>query len=646
MRHGFVKVRCYSPELRVGDVSFNKEQIISALTDSYDRGVKVLALPELSLTGYTCYDLFTQSALTSACEKAVLEIAEASEGMDTVLVFGAPLSVDSSLYDCAVVVSDGEILGVVPKTVLETYGQSYEGRYFTDDFDSIDEIEICGELYPFGTDIIFRCDTLKELKIAVELGNEGNYPLASSQYLASMGATLIVNPSASSEVIGAEETRVRDCSYKSASLMCAYMTVNPSELESTTDVVFSAHSAAFELGKKIGESKPFANINGDVIAEIDVDAIENARRRNTSFANGDTDARYVPFVLDIEDTEITRYVNPHPFVPACGDELNRRCEKILTMQERALARRLKASYSKCGVLGISGGLDSTLTLLAAVRAADYLGWDRSRIVAITMPCFGTTKRTKSNATELCSALGVTLKEIDILNSVRVHFKDIGHEESNRNVTYENAQARERTQILMDVANDLGGLVIGTGDLSEIALGWSTYNADHMSMYNTNCDVPKTLIRHVVAYSAAQLSGRAKEILLDILDTPVSPELLPPDEKDDIAQKTEDLVGPYDLHDFFLYNFIRKSFAPSKIYRLAKVAFDGQFSDEAIYKWLTVFIKRFFSQQFKRSCSPDGVKVGSVALSPRGDLKMPSDSVSALWLSELEEYINKDRKKKK
>ncbi len=635
MKHGFVKVRCYSPELKVGDVSFNKEKIISVLKDSYDKGVKVLLLPELSLSAYTCYDLFTGQAFLSACEKAVLEIRDASAGMDTVLVFGAPLSVDSSLYDCAVVISDGEILGVVPKTELENYGQSYEKRYFSCDFDSIDEICLGGEYYPFGTDLIFTCESLKELKLGIEIGNEGNYPLAPSEYLASMGATLILNPSASSEMIGREEVRIRDCEYKSASLMCAYLTANPSELESTTDVIFSAHNIACELGRRIGESAPFESIYGDVITEIDVSAICGVRRKNTSFKNGDASARYISFALETGDTELTRYVNPHPFVPQCKEELYRRCEKILTMQARALARRLKASYSKCGVLGISGGLDSTLSLLAAVRAADYLGWDRSNIVAITMPCFGTTKRTKSNATELCLALGVTIREIDIFNSIRSHFKDISHDESVRNVTYENAQARERTQILMDVANDLGGLVIGTGDLSEIALGWSTYNADHMSMYNTNCTVPKTLIRHVVAYSASQLSGKAKDILLDILDTPVSPELLPPDEGDNIAQKTEDLVGPYDLHDFFLYNFVRKEFAPSKIYRLARAAFKGEFSDETVYKWLTVFIKRFFSQQFKRSCSPDGVKVGSVALSPRGDLKMPSDASCALWLDELD-----------
>ena len=343
----------------------------------------------------------------------------------------------------------------------------------------------------------------------------------------------------------------------------------------------------------------------------------------------------MPFTLDIEDAEITRFVNSHPFVPACRSELDRRCEKILTMQSRALARRLTASYSKCGVLGISGGLDSTLTLLAAVRAADYLGWDRSKIVAITMPCFGTTKRTKSNATELCLALGVTLKEIDILNSVRVHFADIGHEESNRNVTYENAQARERTQILMDVANDLGGLVIGTGDLSEIALGWSTYNADHMSMYNTNCSIPKTLIRHVVAYSASVLEGKAKDILLDILDTPVSPELLPADESGNIAQKTEDLVGPYEIHDFYIYNFLRYGFSPDKLYRLARIAFEGVYDDETLAKWLKNFVRRFFAQQFKRSCLPDGPKVGSVGLSPRGDWRMPSDVSSAEWIKDID-----------
>ncbi len=420
--------------------------------------------------------------------------------------------------------------------------------------------------------------------------------------------------------------------------MCAYLYTDAPESESTTDVIFSAHNIIAENGTILAESKPFAHKNGDIITEIDVDKLANQRiRANTFDTETEKQARFIDFSLKVTETELTRKIDKAPFVPSDITVRQSRCEQILTMQSHALAKRLAVTRSKCAVIGISGGLDSTLALLATTRAADYIGWERKNIVAVTMPCFGTTKRTRSNAEKLCEALGATFKEVNISDAVELHFKNIGHDKSVLNVTFENAQARERTQVLMDIANDLGGLVVGTGDLSEIALGWSTYNADHMSMYNVNCSVPKTLVRYVVGYFADKEGGEIKAILDDVLNTPVSPELLPPKDGD-IAQRTEELVGPYELHDFFLYNMLRLSFTPSKVYRLAKLAFKGIFDEQTIYKWLEVFIKRFFAQQFKRSCSPDGVKIGSVALSPRGDLKMPSDASSAAWLDDLKSAL--------
>lgn len=636
MKHGFIKAKCFSPEMRVADVKFNTAKIIQAVWDAHEHGVKVLALPELCVSGASCGDLFLQRTLINACESAIDDIRASSADKDLIFFVGAPLYNGASLYNCAVAISNGKILGVVPKSRLTNYASSNEPRYFCE-YGSESEIVISGNAYPFGCELIFECASLPELKIGVEFAHELFLPASSAQELCLSGATVIACLGASSEIIGAEEKRELMVKASSSALKCAYLIANASEDESTTDCIYASHNIICENGKILAQSAPFATKTGDTVSEIDVQALEIERSKSSAFKSmscvPDTS---VLFNLKVEKTHLTRKIDAHPFI--CEGD-NKRYEKILTIQSHALAKRLIASHSRSAVLGISGGLDSTLALLVTVRACEYIGWDKSSIYAITMPCFGTSQRTKSNATVLCEELGVSLKEIDIFDAVRVHFKDIGHDEGNHNVTYENAQARERTQILMDFSNDVGGLVVGTGDLSEIALGWSTYNADHMSMYNPNCDIPKTLVRHLVNYEAKRISGKAGAVLEDILDTPVSPELLPPDESGQIEQKTEDLVGPYALHDFFLYNFVRRGFAPSKIYRLARLAFEGEFDRETIYKWLEVFIKRFFTQQFKRSCSPDGVKVGSLALSPRGELIMPSDATYWVWLDELNN--NKD-----
>lgn len=638
MKDGFIKVRCFSPEICVGDVSENEKKIRECIEDSAKKGVKILVLPELCLTAYTCADLFSQKILIKTAEKAIDDLKLSTLGKDILVFVGAPLANGDKLYNCAVALFDGEILGVIPKTHLPNYSEFYELRNFTEPNGTETKITIQGKEYPFGNDILFRCKTVPHLIVGCEICEDLWVPSTPSEALCKMGATVICNLSASDEILSKDEYRRSLCSGKSASLMCAYLYTDAPESESTTDVIFSAHNIIAENGTILAESKPFEHKNGDIITEIDVDKLANQRiRANTFDTETEKQARFIDFSLNVTETELTRKIDKAPFVPSDITVRQSRCEQILTMQSHALAKRLTVTRSKCAVIGISGGLDSTLALLATTRAADYIGWERKNIVAITMPCFGTTKRTRSNAEKLCEALGVTFKEVNISDAVELHFKDIGHDGSVQNVTFENAQARERTQVLMDIANDLGGLVVGTGDLSEIALGWSTYNADHMSMYNVNCSVPKTLVRYVVGYFADKEGGEIKTILDDVLNTPVSPELLPPKDGD-IAQRTEELVGPYELHDFFLYNMLRLSFTPSKIYRLAKLAFKGSFDEQTIYKWLEVFIKRFFAQQFKRSCSPDGVKIGSVALSPRGDLKMPSDASAAAWLDDLKSAL--------
>ena len=631
MKHGFVKVKAFSPELRVADIKFNTAKIIQAIWDSADSGVKVLVLPELCVCGASCGDLLLQSTLLDACEEAIDSIRFASEGKDILVFVGAPLRNSSKIYNCAVAICNGEILGVVPKTAPSTYLGARDSRYF-----AVAElngaISIGAQAYAFASDLVFECEALGSLRVGCVIGDDAlafDNPIGQR---CGSGATVIAHLDARCAIVGSYERKSQALVAQSAMCKCAIVSASAPEGETSSDVLFATHNIICENGEILAQCAPFSSKNGECVSEIDTELLVNARVGDAGALEASSTA---PFSLKNEKTALSRTIDAYPFIS--GDR--ERYEFILTVQARALAKRLVASHSKTAVLGISGGLDSTLALLVLCRATDYLGWEREKIHAITMPCFGTTKRTKSNATLLCEALGVTFKEINIADSVRLHFKDIGHDESDHSVTFENAQARERTQILMDYSNRTGGLVVGTGDLSEIALGWSTYNADHMSMYNPNCDIPKTLVRHLVYHEASALEGACRDILSDILDTPVSPELLPPDENGQIEQKTEDLVGPYELHDFFIYNFVRRRFAPSKIYRLAKYAFNGKFSDQTIYKWLEVFIKRFFTQQFKRSCSPDGIKVGSVSLSPRGEFMMPSDALSWAWLDELE--ANKD-----
>ncbi len=620
MKDGFIKVKAVSPSIEVGNVAFNKSEIIKEIKKAESEGVKILVFPELSLTGVTAGDMISNNVLLNACEKELSNIKFATKNSDILAFVGAPLLYKGTVYSCAVAIKSGEILGVVPKIGKMPFLKDY--------------ITLDGEKYPFGTDVLFSASNMPNLTIGVVVGDSVSAPSPKGFFLSENGATIIVNLSSSYELVTSEEIRRASFVFKTYATATAYIVANPSETESTSKNIYSAHNLIVENGEILAESAPFEEKTADCVSEIDVNYLANKRLEKYNFTSPLTS---VSFKFELSKTVLTREVSSHPFFPKGKEELAKRCEKILTMQSRSLAKRLTASYSSGMVLGISGGLDSTLALLVCVKCADYLGWERSKITAITMPCFGTTNRTKSNATELCHSLGVTLREIDIFEATRVHFKDIGHDEETHNVVYENAQARERTQILMDVANSLGALVIGTGDLSEVALGWSTYNGDHMSMYNVNSALPKTLIRHVVAHFAENAKENVKNILLDILDTPVSPELLPAKENGEIEQKTEDIVGPYELHDFFIYNFVGRKFAPSKIYRLALYAFDGKYSEKTVYKWLTVFIKRFFTQQFKRSCSPDGVRIGSVSLS-KSDFDMVSDFSYKAFLEELDSSL--------
>ncbi len=640
MKHGFLKVRCISPDLRVGDVSFNTAKIIQAIWESAESGVKLVVLPELCVTGATCGDLFRQGALISASEGALEKICLSTKGKDIMAIVGAPLKNASRVYNCAVAICDGKILGVVPKKTLS----AEELRCFSLPCGET-EVKIGEGVCPFGDDLIFTCG---DFKIGAQVGQDLFSPNAGTHALCQAGANIIACPSAQIEIVGASERTELLAKAKSATLMCAYLIANACEDESTTDTLMSAHNIICENGEILAQSKPFEKKNGDIVTEIDVDLLNLTRSKILVLDTKNSNAREIEFKISEEKTKLTRKIDALPFV-APEKTRPQRNEEILNIQSHALAKRLVASCSKSAVFGVSGGLDSTLALLVIVRACDYIGMSRKSIYAITMPCFGTTSRTKSNATKLSEALGITLKEINICDSVKKHFEDIGHDENVHNTTFENAQARERTQILMDIANGVGGLVVGTGDLSEIALGWSTYNADHMSMYNPNCDIPKTLVRSLVEHEAKVYDNAGNKeianILRDILGTEVSPELLPATD-DKITQKTEDILGPYEHHDFFLYNFVRYGFAPSKIYRMAKEVFisakdesERKEQEVSLYKHLELFIKRFFTQQFKRSCSPDGPKVGSVALSPRTDLKMPSDAQYWSFLEELE--INKD-----
>ncbi|MDD7161902.1 MAG: NAD(+) synthase [Candidatus Ornithospirochaeta sp.] len=634
MRDGFIKVAAASPSLKVGNPSFNKERIIDLMTEADRKGVKVLVFPELSITGYTAGDLFFQSALLESATEALLEIAEASAALDVLSFVGYPLRYNGKLYNTAAAVKGGRILAFVAKRNLPNYSEFYEERWFTPSPKENLVLESEDGDILFGSRIIFSASFPSSLKIAAEICEDLWVPDPPSTHHAAAGATVLVNLSASDEIIGKSEYRRALVSGQAARTVSAYIYADASEGESTTDMVFTGSNVISENGTILASVE--YSCDSLLITEVDTDRLERERAARNTYMTEEDGYDYIDIEFDEEETLLTRPIDPHPFVPSDEDRRRERCEKILTLQALGLKRRLSHTKSRKVVVGLSGGLDSTLALLVAVRAFDMLSLDRKGIVAITMPCFGTTGRTKSNAEKLALAEGVDFRTIDIGESVKSHFRDIGQSMDDLSVTFENGQARERTQVLMDVANKEGALVIGTGDLSELALGWATYNGDHMSMYGVNGGVPKTLVRHLVRYVAETTSIKEEaEVLLDILATPVSPELLPA-RNGEISQVTEDLVGPYELHDFFLYNMVRLSFSPGKIFRLASIAFSGIYDCETIYKWERTFIRRFFQQQFKRSCLPDGPKVGTITLSPRSDWRMPSDGDSEIWLKALDE----------
>ncbi len=634
MKHGYIRVAAATPDVKVADPQFNRENIVRLIREGIERNTKIMVFPELCLTAYTCADLFGQDALLSKAKEELKVIVKETEGSDLLAFIGLPWERDGKLYNTAAAVQNGRILGLIPKTNLPNYSEFYELRYFEPGNKKPVMISWEGYEIPMGTDLLFACKEIPGLVIGTEICEDAWVPNPPSIRHAVAGATVIVNCSASDETTGKDLYRRSLITGHSASLVCGYIYANAGEGESTQDLVFGGQNLIAENGLLLAESKRFGNET--IYADMDLERLIHERRRMTTFPAPDRENYLViPFTMEQVELDLKRRIDPRPFVPDGEAERNRRCEEILSIQAMGLKKRLAHTGCKDVVIGISGGLDSTLALLVTARAFDMLEIPRNRIHAITMPCFGTTDRTYQNACILTEKLEAELTEVNIREAVSIHFRDIGHDPDQHDVTFENSQARERTQILMDLANRFGGLVIGTGDMSELALGWATYNGDHMSMYGVNASVPKTLVRHLVRYYADTCEEEAlKEVLLDVLDTPVSPELLPPKDGE-IAQKTEDLVGPYELHDFYLYQILRFGTRPSKVYRMALAAFEQQYEPEVILKWLKVFYKRFFSQQFKRSCMPDGPKVGSVAVSPRGDLRMPSDAVSRLWLLELD-----------
>ena len=639
MRHGFIKVAAATPDIRVADVDYNKGQIIKQMDEAADAGAKIIVFPELCITGYTCSDLFLQDILLNSAKKALVEIAEHTKNLDTLVFVGVPIAVGGELYNVAAALNHGNILGFTTKSFLPNYGEFYEMRQFRPGPKKAEKILFGGKEIPFGPQLLFVENQMANLIVSAEICEDVWSPVPPSIEAAREGATVIVNCSASDETIGKASYREALISGQSARLISGYIYANAGEGESTTDLVFGGHNLIAENGTILAEAKRFSN--GIIYTEFDVQKIANERRKNTTFTETQEHVLpRIPFGLEQTETILTRTFPSRPFVPRDDQERAKRCEEILTIQAMGLKKRLAHTHAKSAVVGISGGLDSTLALLVTAKAFDALGLERSGITAVTMPCFGTTDRTYQNACKMSLKVGATLREVRIGDAVMQHFKDIGHDPQDHSVTYENSQARERTQVLMDIANQTGGLVIGTGDMSELALGWATYNGDHMSMYGVNASVPKTLVRHLVHYFADTCEDSSlKEVLYDVLDTPVSPELLPPKDGES-AQKTEDLVGRYELHDFFLYYFLRMGYEPGKIYRIAKLSFAGEYDDETIYKWLRTFCWRFFSQQFKRSCLPDGPKVGTVALSPRGDWRMPSDACVVLWIQNLEKEAGK------
>ena len=638
MRDGFICIAAGTPKIRVADCRYNAEQIFTMMREADKQGVKILALPELCLTGYTCGDLFLQDTLLDGAEEGLRTILEATRHLEILTALGMPVrnKWNSKLYNCAVVIQRGEIKGVVPKTYIPNYGEFYEQRWFASNPAANDSLLLCGEEIELTGRLLHECETVPGLVVGVEICEDLWAPEPPSTRLARAGATVILNLSASNEVVGKAAYRRQLVVGQSGRLCCAYVYADAGEGESTTDLVFTGHNMIAENGVLLAERR-FAT--GLTVSEIDVGRLVYDRRRMNTFTEQDRTVEIWRsyFQLEMAKTKLTRYVSPTPFIPENEADRAARCEEILTIAALGLKKRLEHTGAKTAVVGLSGGLDSTLALLIAALAMGMLHRPASDIVAVTMPCFGTTDRTRNNAVVLAGRMGATLRAIPIGETVRSHFRDIGQSVDEHDVTYENAQARERTQVLMDVANQTGGLVIGTGDLSELALGWCTYNGDHMSMYAVNASIPKTLVRHLVDYVARDNLKKDQEltdVLEDILDTPVSPELLPA-VQGEISQRTEDLVGPYELHDFFLYYVLRWGFGPRKVFRLAELALGRTYSREVILKWLRSFYRRFFAQQFKRSCMPDGPKVGSVALSPRGDWRMPSDAAARLWLEELE-----------
>ena len=634
MKHGFVKVAAATPDIKVADCIYNAQSICSDMKKAAEQGAKIVVFPELCLTGYTCSDLFWQERMLDAAKEGLRKIIKTSLTLDGLFFVGLPWEVNQKLYNVAAAVSNGELLGLVPKKYLPNYAEFYEARHFTPGKEDVEWVTFDGQEVPFGMHQQFHCAEIPGLIVAAEICEDLWVPNPPSVAAAMAGATVIVNLSASNENTGKSLYRTALVQNQSARLICGYIYASAGEGESTTDLVFSGHNLIVENGTVLKQSQRFKNEM--IYSELDIHKLRSERRRMTTYqVDGSYEYTDIEFHLKKTETELTRYVDSNPFVPSDKSDRERRCEEILTIQALGLKKRMAHTGCKSVVVGISGGLDSTLALLVMAKAVDMLGLPRTSILSVTMPCFGTTDRTYNNACELTRKLGATLKEVNIQEAVKKHFVDIGQDPDKHDVTYENCQARERTQVLMDLANQSGGMVVGTGDLSELALGWATYNGDHMSMYAVNTSIPKTLVRHLVKYYADTCGDpQLERVLVDVLDTPVSPELLPP-ENGTISQKTEDLVGPYELHDFFLYHMMRYGEEPEKVYRLAKYAFQGVYSDEVILKWLRTFYWRFFTQQFKRSCLPDGPKVGSVAVSPRGDLRMPSDASIQIWKEQLD-----------
>lgn len=631
MNDGFIKVAAVTPEVTVADTQKNAKIICDDILQATALGAKIIVFPELCLTGYTCADLFYHDVLLKNALRALSDVVSCSIGADALIFVGCPLRHSGKLYNCAVAINNGKILGAVPKTFLPNYNEFYEKRWFAPAPEQSEEISLLGQTVPFGRGILFCCEQMQNLTVGAEICEDLWTPMPPSVTLALSGATITVNLSASNECVGKSEYRKALVSSQSARIVCGYVYCSAGDGESTTDLVFSGHNIIAENGRVLAESNLFEN--EITVSEIDVDFLSCERAKIYPAEITRKADKIVYFSIKKEQTSLTRAFSRYPFVPKDSDELHSRAKLILTMQSKALAKRIDHTHTKSLVIGVSGGLDSSLALIVA-KLASEASKTKPEVIAVTMPCFGTTDRTHDNSIKLSEALGVTLKEVDIKKAVLQHFEDIRQNAGTYDVTYENGQARERTQVLMDIANKTGGMVVGTGDLSELALGWATYNGDHMSMYGVNASVPKTLIRYLINHYALSADKKTKEVLGDILDTPVSPELLPSDGKN-ISQKTEDLVGPYELHDFFLYYMLRMYYSPKKIFRAAKLAFPD-YDEKTIAGWLKVFVRRFFAQQFKRSCLPDGVKIGSVSLSPRGDWRMPSDAAAACWLTEAEE----------